>query len=344
MVLHTRWFVDGAFPVRFEDAFTVQTAVPVAIALAITAAVVVLWRAIGRRPLLPGPTRLGMSWTGYERLLSWMPWIVGFLTAVPLLTSGLGGQLFATHLVLPGDTAGRIIASAQIVIALSFIFGVFTRAGAALLGLLWVLGIVLFSPTLMLENAVFAGIAFYIFVMNGDLFPRQAGGWLRQAVAPLVPYAVPVLRIMGGVSLVVLAFTEKLLNMPIGLAFLQEYPFNVVSALGFGWLSDQQFLLAAATVELTFGALLISGAFTRLVVALLFFPFTMAFPLLGWVEFVGHLPYYGVIALLLVSGERRTGRNPAADELLPEEEAEQPPVSRHRRPAATMHAGSRPAL
>lgn len=106
MVLHTRWFVDGTFPVRFEDAFTLQTAIPVAIALAITAGAVVLWRAIGRRPLLPGPTRLGMSWTRYERLLSWMPWVIGFLTAIPLLTSGLAGQLLATSCGVGPESEG----------------------------------------------------------------------------------------------------------------------------------------------------------------------------------------------------------------------------------------------
>ena len=121
MVLHERWFVSRQHPVDFSQLLTVQTAVPVAIALAVTAVAVLAWRARGRREIIPGPLQLGMDWENYQRLLSWMPLIFGVHTAVPLLVAGVQLQLFVPNLALPYHFFCGLLALTEIVIALSFL-------------------------------------------------------------------------------------------------------------------------------------------------------------------------------------------------------------------------------
>lgn len=322
MILHERWFVPDNYPVQFDRAFTAQSWIPVGIALGITALAVVLWRARGGRPLVPGPIELDMPWDNYERLLSWMPLVIGLHTAVPLLVSGVGLRLFVPNLLLPQNFLGGVIALAEITIGLSFFYGALTRIGAVLLAVIWMAGAILFGPVKLLEHLLVLGVAFFLFATGrGPLALDMSLERLHRPLESLVPYAVPVLRACTGASIVVLAFTEKLWNIPMGLAFLAEHRFNFFPALGFDQIDDRVFLLIAGTVELTFGLLLISGAFVRLVILLLWLPFNLTLPFLGWRELVGHLPIYGILALLLIWGEQKPETQAALVEGMKREEA-----------------------
>ncbi|HJR67593.1 MAG TPA: hypothetical protein VJ802_14275 [Gemmatimonadaceae bacterium] len=306
MVLHERWFVSRQHPVDFSQLLTAQTAVPVAIALAVTAVAVLAWRARGRREIIPGPLQLGMDWENYQRLLSWMPLIFGVHTAVPLLVAGVQLQLFVPNLALPYHFFGGLLALTEIVIALSFLYGAATRIGAALLALVWLVGAIWFGPLLLLEHTLFLGVAFFMFAMGRG--PGALDMTLQRFHRPverLVPRAVPVLRVLTGIGIVTLAFTEKLWNVPMGVEFLERYPLNFFPAIGFAGVSNADFILIAGTVELTFGLLLISGAFVRLMTLILWVPFNLTLPFLGWRELVGHLPIYGIMALLVIWGEER---------------------------------------
>lgn len=306
MLLHERWFVSRQHPVDFSHLLTAQTAVPIAIALAATGVAMLVWRARGRREIIPGPLQLGMDWENYERLLSWMPLVIGLHTAVPLLVAGVQLQLFVPNLSLPYNFFGGLIALAEIVVALSFVYGAATRIGAALLAVIWVVGAIWFGPLLMLEHALFLGVAFFMFVMGRG--PAALDMTLQRFHRPLerlVPRAVPALRVLTGIGIVVLAFTEKLLNVPMGVEFLERYPLNFFPAIGLEGIGDAEFILIAGTVELTFGLLLISGAFVRLMTLILWVPFNLTLPFLGWRELVGHLPIYGIMALIVIWGEER---------------------------------------
>src|SRR5688572_7998082 len=306
MILHERWFVSRQHPVDFSQLFSAQTAVPLAIALAATGVAVLVWRARGRREIVPGPLQLGMDWENYQRLLSWMPLVIGLHTAVPLLVAGVQLQLFVPNLSLPYNFFGGLIALAEIVVALSFVYGAATRIGAALLAVIWVVGAIWFGPLLMLEHALFLGVAFFMFVMGRG--PAALDMTLQRFHRPLeslVPRAVPTLRVLTGIGIVVLAFTEKLWNVPMGVEFLERYPLNFFPAIGFEGIGDADFILIAGTIELTFGLLLISGAFVRLMTLILWVPFNLTLPFLGWRELVGHLPIYGIMALMVIWGEER---------------------------------------
>lgn len=306
MLLHERWFVSRQHPVDFSQLFTAQTAVPLAIAIAATGVAALAWRARQRREIVPGPLQLGMDWENYQRLLSWMPLLFGVHTAVPLLVAGVQLQLFVPNLALPYNFFGGLVALTEIVIALTFLYGAATRIGAGLLALVWLVGAIWFGPVLLLEHALFLGVAFFMFVMGrGPGALDMTLHRLHRPIERLVPRAVPVLRVLTGIGIVTLAFTEKLWNVPMGLEFLERYPLNFFPAIGFEGVSNADFILIAGTVELTFGLLLISGAFVRLMTLILWVPFNLTLPFLGWRELVGHLPIYGIMALLLIWGEKR---------------------------------------
>ncbi len=306
MALHERWFVDRQHPVDFSQLFTTRTGIAVAIAVGVTAAAWVAWRMSGKRPLVPGPLQLGMEWENYQRLLSWMPLVIGIHTAVPLLVGGVQLQLFVPNLALPYHFLGGLIALAEIVIALSFLYGAATRLGAALLALIWLAGAVWFGPLLLLEHTLFLGVAFFMFAMGrGPAAIDMTFLRFHRPIQRLVPYALPVLRVATGVGIVVLAFTEKLWNVPMGVEFLSRYPLNFFPAIGFEGVTDAQFIVIAGIVELTFGLLLLTGAFVRLMTLILWVPFNLTLPFLGWRELVGHLPIYGIMALIVLWEEVR---------------------------------------
>jgi hypothetical protein len=250
-----------------------------------------------------------MQQENYERLLSWMPLVIGLHCAMPLFVGGAERFLLVPSMPLAWNFSGGVIALFEIVIALAFAYGALARPAAVLLAVLWVAGMVFFGVLQPLEQAIFLGIAFFIFTTGrGPLAFDMALKRLHQPIERLVPLGVPVLRTLTGIGIIFAALDEKLLNVPMGLSFLSAYPFNFFPAIGFSGVSDRDFVLMVGTVELAFGLLLISGAFVRLMILILWVPFNLTLPFLGWRELVGHLPIYGVMALLLIWGKpaRRT--------------------------------------
>jgi len=304
LLLHERWFTDEArFPVQFDDWLAPHSLIPVLVALAVTGTAVALWRMGKRRSIVPGPIELGMPRENYENLLSWMPLVIGVHMGVTLLVSGLSMQLFIPNLVMPANLLGGLLGLVEIAVALSFIYGALTRIAAVALGCAWLVGVIVFGPIRLLEHTEVLGIAFFLFATGrGPLAFDMALEWLHRPVEELMPYAVPVLRISLGFGMTLVAFTEKLWNIPMGLSFLAVHHFNFFPAIGLPGVNDTLFLIMAGTVELTVGLLLMSGAYVRLVILITLLPFNLTLPFLGWRELVGHLPTYGVMALLLIWG------------------------------------------
>src|SRR5437763_125670 len=298
---HERWFVQGgAQPVRIGDILSGTTA----LALVTMGAVVLLaWlsaRLVAtRRGLLPF-NRLGIA--SLAHLYAWLPPVLAIHAAVPLIVNGVSLRLFAPNLALPWTLAGGVLALAEIVVALSFLYGAFTRAAAIVLALIGLVGMLFFSPWLVLEHCDLLGIAAFLYIAGRG--PYSVDALIGRAGRPnlrLLPYAVPALRVLTGFAIVVLGFTEKLWNRDLALAFLRSYPFNVTQSLPIA-LSDAQFVVAAGLVEVSIGALIMSGLWTRPVILLTWLPFNLTLPFLGWVELVGHLPTYGTMVVLLLWG------------------------------------------
>lgn len=241
-----------------------------------------------------------------------MPLVIGVHMGVTLLVSGVSRQLFVPNLELPVNLLGGVLGMVEIAIALSFIYGALARPAAAALALTWFAAMLLFGPLRLIEHTEILGIAFFLFATGrGPLAFDMALDRLNRPVSPLIPYAVPVLRIALGVGLTVVAFTEKLWNIPMGLAFLSEHQFNFFPYIGLPGIDDTKFLLIAGTVELLVGLMLIAGTYVRLIIIITLIPFNLTLPFLGWRELVGHLPTYGVLALLLLWGDERPGEEGA---------------------------------
>lgn len=186
----------------------------------------------------------------------------------PLLYAGVAAQLLIyTFLLL--DRC-RFICAALIVL-------LFCVAGAS-------------DPSFILEYPLLLALAWII--LNAREKPSVQTLWL--------------IRILLGVSLVTLAFTEKLNNPAMALALLEHHNFNFMALLGFNY-SDSLFVYSAGVVELLLGLVLLTGWVTRLAVATLF-SFMLAtngyFLAVGeyqmaLVELVGHLPIFACGILLL---------------------------------------------
>ena len=313
MILHERWFLDESrFPVQFGTWSSPNSLIPVAVAVGITIAATIFFRARGRHSVVPGPIALGMPWENYVRLLTWVPLVIGVHMGVTLLVSGVSRQLFVPNLVLPENLLGGLLGMAEIAIALAFIYGALARSAAAALAAIWILGMLVFGPLRLIEHTEILGVAFFLFATGrGPLAFDMALDKLNKPVAPLIPYAVPVLRITLGIGLTVVAFTEKLWNIPMGLAFLSDHNFNFFPYIGLPGIDDTKFLLIAGTVELLVGLMLIAGTYVRLIIIITLIPFNLTLPFLGWRELVGHLPTYGILALLLLWGDERPGERGA---------------------------------
>ena len=313
MILHERWFTDESkFPVQFGTWSSPDSLIPVVTAVGVAALATILWRVRDKRSLLPGPIALGMPWENYVRLLTWMPLVIGVHMGVTLLVSGVSRQLFVPNLELPINLLGGVLGMVEIAIALSFIYGALARPAAAALGAAWLVGIFVFGPLRLIEHTEILGVAFFLFAMGrGPLAFDMALAKLNKPIPSLVAWAVPVLRISLGIGITIVAFTEKLWNIPMGLAFLSEHHFNFFPYIGLSGIDDTKFLLIAGTVELLLGLILITGAYVRLVIIVTLVPFNLTLPFLGWRELVGHLPTYGILALLLLWGDERAGERGA---------------------------------
>ena len=115
MILHERWFTDESrFPVQFDTWSSPNSLVPIAIAVGITVAATLIWRARGRHSVVPGPITLGMPWENYVLLLTWVPLVIGVHMGVTLLVSGVNRQLFIPNLVLPLNLLGGVLGMVEI--------------------------------------------------------------------------------------------------------------------------------------------------------------------------------------------------------------------------------------
>ncbi len=308
---HEKWFFDSAgHPLRW-DLFS--TPVPLAFAgLAIAATIGggLLWRARRGRDFIPGPEAFGATSDRLRVFYGLMPIIVGVHAAVPLLVDGTHTLYLSPNAPLHGFAA-YVVGVLETFVALAFFYGALTRLSAIVLALVWVSGFFLVGPEVTLENTTLLGIAGFFFLagrgpvaIDRVLFPK-----LEPSEA-LARYAIVPLRVGLGVSLTVVAFTEKFANLPLALDFLKKYPLNFTHAFGIA-LPDEIFVLFAATIELVIGLWIAFGIFPREIILVAWLPFNLTLSIFNVTELVGHLPIYGIMAMLLVwePGRPETARD-----------------------------------
>ncbi len=295
---HEKWFTDPtAYPVRLDLLISWPVALALASAAVALGALWLLRRVVGD-PLWPNPAWLQPAQASAQA-------VIGIQTAISLIFMAVQGWLFSPVLVLPHNLFGFGLGTLVVLISLSFVTGWFTRVGGGLLIAVTLLTFVLYPVAYALEQLLFLGIGVYFLLVGRGLF-EPAWSLARRLANIWRPYqalALPALRIGTGLSILVLAFTEKLINPGLALAFLQTHPtFNFTRLLGLTWFTDERFIVAAGIVEATIGVLLIAGVLPRVVILLMWVPFNVAIPLLPPVELLGHLPVLAVMYVVFLQG------------------------------------------
>jgi uncharacterized membrane protein YphA (DoxX/SURF4 family) len=111
----------------------------------------------------------------------------------------------------------------------------------------------------LLENAILFSMASYFFILHSKEGSRERA-WK--------PYGVEIVRIGTGITLITLAFTEKLLFPELSLEFLKTHPWNFMQPL-LPWFDDKLFVLSTGFAELAFGLLFVAGYLTRITTILI---------------------------------------------------------------------------
>lgn len=297
---HEKWFVAGEIPALsakgFFSAYSLSAA---GVAVALTLLAAFFWRRRGKRDLVPGPGRLGATEAGLARFYSWVPVVLGIHFAVPLLVLGVQGKLFSPNNE-PDRPWNLFLGTWEIAIALSFLYGGLTRFFALALGALWVVAAASLGWEIAFENLHYLGAAIFFFC-NGR-GPYSIDRMLFPGLEPGPAFArvgMTALRISIGAGFAFVAFTEKLANPALAHAFLSQYQLNFTSAVGLP-LSDQMFIWCAGTTELLIGLFLAFGIFPRTIIIAAWGIINLTLTIFSWVELVGHLPIYGIMAVLLV--------------------------------------------
>jgi uncharacterized membrane protein YphA (DoxX/SURF4 family) len=297
---HEKWFHQGAWePANWRNLLQFPTAALIAGVVVITILAAIVRRRLARPNVFPGPVALGADAAGITRFYSWAPLILAIHVAVPLLVYGIQGHLFVPYLNLEAVWQ-YWLGLIQVGAAIALLYGGLTRLASIAIVAGWLIGIGVFGLEPMLENSHYVGFAaFFLLAGRGPfsidqlLFPRLTPPINMMRLAPSA------LRIGVGISLVAVAFTEKLANPQLALSFLQQHPLNFTAALGVP-MSDATFVLCAGTVELLVGFFVLFGLFPRLVILIAWLPFNLTLTIFDWVELIGHLPFYGAMAFLLV--------------------------------------------
>jgi uncharacterized membrane protein YphA (DoxX/SURF4 family) len=219
--------------------------------------------------------------------------------AISLLYSSWQMNFLVPMMPLPEQGLWLFI-GLQTGIALLFLINVYTTLAASLLLLSYAL-LFAINYWITLEHLEIVGIALFILINDSS-----------NAKFKLLKHnAVHILRVCTGFALVFLGLGEKILQPELGAAFLAANDINFIKLYFFPQFEDQYFVMCAGLAEVCFGLTFIFGYSIRLLTLVLFGLMTVTniYMLeaqsisLAIMELAGHLPFFGIIALMLAFGD-----------------------------------------
>lgn len=293
---HVKWFAD---PKDFPTQYGLLFSLPLLAAYAAAGAAILVASFLQRR--FPEPRIVKLL----ERFSPTGPLVLGVHLGVALVAAAVLGLLFVPSLRPDDDLYGRAILIVEAMCGVMILLGLATRAAAILLALLGVVAMQPFTFESILENVHILGIAVFLFIVGrGPISLDRVRGVKPPTKHDQAPAAaLTLLRLALGFGIAYGALTEKLLNPGLAQSLLDQKPFlNVARPFGLG---DPQFAYLAGLTELVIGCVVLSGQLTRPVAAIGAVIFTASLPIFGWSEFLGHLPFYGIMFMLFIA--------PAAD-------------------------------
>lgn len=290
---HTKWFAPAIL-----DHYT--TTAPTALYLTIWAAIIITIVGIGA--WLERQGWLSLTFLepkkphAFPRAASTFVMVVGAF----LLIAGTHTYLFSPNLT-PWTGIPTLLIYIQILVGLAFLVGLASRTSGIVLALAWAAQFFFIDTVTVLENFWVLSTALFITIMGNDYFSITSYSLLRPYVAPLKQYALSILRIGTGLTLMILGLSEKILAPEFGINFLTLHHWNFMSLTGLPF-SDYLFTLSAGSVELLFGLVFVLGIVTRLNALVVAIVFTIPLFLLGPIELSGHLPHFAAVVMLLLFG------------------------------------------
>ena len=299
VLAHVKWFTDPSqHPTQYDLLLSAPVIAAFALALAATGVAYLIQHNV------PEPKAV----SSLERYAKTGPLALRIALGVALIAAAAADWLFVPSLALGDDPAGLALRAVEAFCGLVLLAGLFTRYAALLLAVLGVVAMFPFSIESILEQVHILGIAVYLFIEGPGPVSldarRIAARPLQHQKAPAA--AINLLRIAMGFGIAYGALTEKLLNPPLAQALLDQSPFlNLLRPLG---VSDPLFIWLAGLTELVIGAVILSGQITRPVMAIGFGLFTVTLVVFGWPEFIGHLPFYGIMLTLFIAPDANSWR------------------------------------
>lgn len=147
----------------------------------------------------------------------------------------------------------------QALVGAMLVFNFYPRVASILL-VLFCLGVGIYGGIIaILENLILISLAVYFFIKNSRNH-KNYEIWNK--------YSLFIVRLGVGLSLIVLAFTEKLAYPELSLAFLETHKWNFMINT-FPWFTNELFVLSVGFAEMIFGILFILGYMTRITTILI---------------------------------------------------------------------------
>lgn len=286
---HVKWFVNEENIEAIEGFSLSETAVQGWIAIVIIG--LLLAAVLEKKLKVFAPWQ---TWSHSNK--EFFVWLFQLGIGLSLVVNAAQGSLLIP--TAPTNTGWRLI---EAIAGFTVLIPGGAPLAAGFLLLMW--GMLAFTPggVSLLEYSNWAGIALFLLLIKSTY--RE--------------WAIPILRWTAGLSLLILAFTEKLFNAPLAITLLEKYPMNFMKYVGFENFGDRLFILSAGSAEALFGIIFLLGWITRLntltlaiflVSSNLYF-FANGQPQEGFTELIGHLPIVVSAMLLLVYGSGEKLKN-----------------------------------
>lgn len=188
----------------------------------------------------------------------------------------------------------------QVLIGMMYIFNIKPKIASVLL-VLFCFGLIFSSGFVsFLENIILFSLALYFYIVNSN---ENSTIYKKLNI-----HAVEIVRIGTGISLIVLAFTEKLLYPELSISFLDVHNWNFMQSI-FPWFTNNLFILSVGFAEMIFGILFIFGYITRITTILIaiFFALSVTIMLVQFNAWeVEDLVVYSAAILFIFFGHGKT--------------------------------------
>lgn len=290
---HTKWFADGTL----EPYVTTEpTNLYIGAWAGIVLAVILIAVLLQRFRWLELPSLNPVRSHSFDRAASGFTMMVGAYFVI----AG-SHEYFLTPNLSVESGLPFVFIIIEIVVGLMLLIGLAARTAALVLAGAWVVSFWYTGFISGIENIWLLSTMVFIALMGNDYFSLYSNSTLRSLLVPFKRYALSILRVGTGLTLMILGLSEKIMAPEYGINFLNLYDWNFMAMLGLPY-SDYLFTISAGSVEFLFGALIALGLLTRLTVFVVAIVFTIPMFILGPIELTGHLPHFAALVLILLYG------------------------------------------